>query len=183
MSRGRGRREEPGQTLFDLPLAAETPPRHAPESRDEERPEALRETAGAAVPETPAAGAARRVRAALADLLAIASVGLGAVAGLRLLGVALPSSAWLGVGAMLLVFSYLYSLLPLAFWGQTPGMAWAGVRVGAADGSLPSFAQAHRIILAGLLTCLLLGLPALLLWSGRSLGDRWSGCQARRSGD
>lgn len=101
-------------------------------------------------------------------------------------GAAVVGAAWLGVSpratqtpgfvVLLLVVSLFYTVLPLAFWGRTPGMAAAGLACRGEDGQPLAFAEAGRRWLGGLLTVLLLGLPALLLLGrGRSLADRLSG--------
>lgn len=116
-----------------------------------------------------------RLLAALADLgvhaLAAAVVWAGAaLAGARLGAADLPALA-----VFLLAFSFLYSVVSLAFWGQTPGMAAAGV-IARGDGDQPlTFGQTGLRWLAALLTLLLAGLPLLLALTGRSLPDRLSG--------
>ena len=74
-----------------------------------------------------------------------------------------------------LLFSFLYSVFSLAFWGQTPGMAWAGQLARSVTGEPLTFGQTALRWLGGLLTLLLAGLPLLLaLAGGRSLADRIS---------
>jgi hypothetical protein len=82
-----------------------------------------------------------------------------------------------GFAVLLLVVSLFYTVVPLAFWGRTPGMAALGLACRGDDGQPLAFAEAGRRWLGGLLTVLLLGLPALLLLAGsrRSLADRLSG--------
>jgi hypothetical protein len=121
-----------------------------------------------------------RLLAALADLgvhLLVAAVGWGgaAVAGVRIGVPELPAFA-----VFLLSFSFLYSVVSLAFWGRTPGMAAAGV-VSRGDGGQPlTFGQTGLRWLAAVLTALLLGLPLLLAVTGRSLPDRLSGSRTLR---
>ncbi|HUP42559.1 MAG TPA: RDD family protein, partial [Thermoanaerobaculia bacterium] len=82
---------------------------------------------------------------------------------------------WPALVLFLLVFSFLYTVLPLAFWGQTPGMAWAGLVARARGYESLTFSQTGRRWLGGLLTAALLGLPALLAaGGGRSMADRLS---------
>ncbi|MGE5234023.1 MAG: RDD family protein [Acidobacteriota bacterium] len=73
------------------------------------------------------------------------------------------------------IFSFAYAVVPLAFWGQTPGMAWAGIVARTTSGESLSFGQAARRWLGGWITALLGGVPGLLALSGRSLVDRLSG--------
>jgi hypothetical protein len=92
--------------------------------------------------------------------------------GARLLGVAAGYDDWPALTVFLLAFSFLYSVLPLAFWGRTPGMAWAGLVARAPGGVSLTFAQTARRWLGGLVTLALLGLPTLLAaLGGRSLAD------------
>jgi hypothetical protein len=116
-----------------------------------------------------------RLLAALADLgvhLMVAAVGWGgaAVAGVRIGAAELPA-----LGVFLLAFSFLYSVVSLAFWGKTPGMAAAGVVSRGAGGRPLTFGQTGLRWLGGVLTALLAGLPLLLALTGRSLPDRLSG--------
>lgn len=92
----------------------------------------------------------------------------------RLMGVEPQGSEVVPFALLSLVFSLFYTVIPLAFWGQTPGMAAAGITARAEDGGPMSFSQASRRWIGGLLTTGLLGLPLLLALSGRSLGDRLS---------
>ena len=82
-----------------------------------------------------------------------------------------------------LTFSFLYTVLPLAFWGHTPGMAWAGITSRNQDGEALTFDQTARRWLGGLVTALLLGLPLMALIKGRSLADLISGSAAYETDD
>lgn len=130
-----------------------------------------------------AAGPARvtlasRFLAGLADLAIHAGVAVLLLLGARLLGVAAGYEDWPAVVLFLLVFSFLYSVLPLAFWGQTPGMAWAGLVARAPGGVGLTFGQTARRWLGSLITVALLGLPTLLAaLGGRSLADAMSGSE------
>jgi hypothetical protein len=134
---------------------------------------------GAAVGPMPAPFGARLL-AALADLgvhLLVAAVGWGgaAVAGVRIAVAELPAFA-----VFLLSFSFLYSVVSLAFWGRTPGMAAAGV-VSRGDGGQPlTFGQTGLRWLGGVATAVFLGLPLLLSLTGRSLPDRLSASRTFR---
>lgn len=119
---------------------------------------------------------ASRYLAGLADLAVHAAVAVLLLLGARLLGVPAGFGAWPALVVFLLVFSFLYSILPLAFWGQTPGMAWAGLVARAPGGVSLTFGQTARRWAGALLTVALLGLPTLLAAAGgRSLADRLSG--------
>lgn len=203
MSRRGKREDEP--TLFDLPLdgPAEPPeersvpaptraePAELPWAEDErpasdagwsaEEAEEDLLVDAPAPPTRPAPGAAQaaplsvRFLAGLADLAIHLALAVVLLFGARLLGVAAGLGDWPPIALFLLIFSFLYTVLPLAFWGQTPGMAWAGVEARAADGQGLTVGQTVRRWLGGLLTVALVGLPVLFaLVDGRSLADRLS---------
>jgi len=116
-----------------------------------------------------------RIAAGVADLVVHAAVGMGALFGCWGLGVR-PALAEMPAGGLfLLAFSFLYIVLPLAFWGHTPGMAWAGITSHNRDGEPLTFDQTARRWLGAVLTFLLAGLPLLLAFGGRSLTDWISG--------
>lgn len=173
--------------LFDLPLREkEARPRRP-------APEALRQpSAAASAParaaepqleiaelEEPAvaakAGIGDRFFAGLADVLLHAVVvGIAALAMLAI-GHAVSSRDLPPLVVFALLFSFLYSVFSLAFWGQTPGMAWAGHLARSVTGEPLTFGQTALRWLGGLLTLILAGLPLLLaLAGGRSLSDRIS---------
>jgi uncharacterized RDD family membrane protein YckC len=128
--------------------------------------------APAADPSAPRVTLASRFLAGLADLAIHAGVAVILLVGARLLGVAAGYDDWPALTVFLLAFSFLYSVLPLAFWGRTPGMAWAGLVARAPGGVSLTFAQTARRWLGGLVTLALLGLPTLLAaLGGRSLAD------------
>jgi len=122
-----------------------------------------------------AAGFRPRLIAAAVDAgihLGVAGLGLAAAA---FLGVSLGVASAPAFALFLAAFSFLYSVLTLAFWGQTPGMAAAGL-VARSGGDQPlSFGQTGLRWLAGLLTVALCGLPLLVALTGRSFADRLSG--------
>ncbi len=120
--------------------------------------------------------------AGLADLAVHVGMALALLFGARLLNVHAGLGDWPALILFLLVFSFLYHVLPLAFWGQTPGMAWAGLVARTADGESLTFSQTARRWLGTLATLLLVGLPALLALGGhRSLTDRLSGSETYES--
>jgi uncharacterized RDD family membrane protein YckC len=121
------------------------------------------------------AGPGRRIAAGLADLVVHAAFGVVALFGCRGLGVRPELREAPALGVLLLSFSFLYIVLPLAFWGHTPGMTWAGITSRNRDGEPLTFDQTARRWLGALLTFALAGLPILLAFGGRSLSDWISG--------
>jgi uncharacterized RDD family membrane protein YckC len=122
-------------------------------------------------------GASSRIAAGAADLLVHAAVGVGVLMGSRSMGIRLLLSDWPALAVFLLSFSFLYSVVPLAFWGQTPGMAWLGLSSRSRDGEPLAFDQTARRWLGGVITALLLGLPLLVSGRRRSLSDLLSGSE------
>jgi uncharacterized RDD family membrane protein YckC len=120
-------------------------------------------------------GIGRRVAAGAADLLVHVAVAVLALAGCRVLGVMPAVADWPAFGVFLLSFSFLYTVVPLAFWGHTLGMTWAGLTAESTGGEPLSFDQTARRWLGALLTLAAAGLPLLLALRGRSLADRLSG--------
>lgn len=195
--------EEP--LLFDLPLSAPgsreepdelpvTPRRPPPEARRPAAPPAARSGRSGPVPVPAAeiemeedaeparaasefAGSGKRLAAGLADLVVHAAIGVLALLGCRGLGVRPELSEVPAFAAFLLSFSFLYTVLPLAFWGHTPGMAWAGITSHNTprNGEPLTFDQTVRRWLGAILTSALAGLPLLLAFGGRTLTDWVSG--------
>lgn len=121
-----------------------------------------------------------RLRAGLADLATIGlAVAIGA-AGAAILGVSPTRDRWLPFAALACAFSFPYLVVPLAFWGQTPGMAWAGLSARADDDEPLTFRQTAWRWLGALITVLLAGLPLLLGLGGGTLADRLSGSKTVR---
>jgi uncharacterized RDD family membrane protein YckC len=192
-----GKPNEPEEPLlFDLPLSPggagepeedEPPLRRKRTARESSRsgpvpvpmpePESGEddEAVAEAVPGHGFAGLGSRMAAGLADLVVHAAVGVLALFGCRGLGVKPELSAAPAFGVFLLSFSFLYVVLPLAFWGHTPGMAWAGITSRNRDGEPLSFDQTARRWLGAVLTLALVGLPILLVIGGRTLTDWVSG--------
>jgi len=203
--------EDTEPSLFDLPLDqpdrepqeegeedfAPEPPRPRPAPVREERP-APRRPQPAPVPAAPAVGAPKdanasvasprraglggRLAAGLADLLVHAAIAAIALGGARLLGAEPTLADWPALALFLLAFSFLYTILPLAFWGQTLGMTWAGLLSRNRDGEPLTFDQTARRWLGGLLTTATLGLPLLVSGKGRTLTDLLSGSVTYRVG-
>lgn len=115
------------------------------------------------------------------DLAVLAAVLIVLLVLLLTQGVRPGLDDWPAGALFLLTFSFLYSVLPLAFWGQTPGMALANLRASTVDGRPLTFRQAVSSWLGSVLTVALGGLPLLLALGGRSLSDRISGSITRRS--
>jgi len=128
------------------------------------------------------AGLGGRLAAGLADLLVHAAIAAIALGGARLLGAEPNVADWPALALFLLAFSFLYTILPLAFWGQTLGMTWAGLLSRNRDGEPLTFDQTARRWLGGLLTTATLGLPLLVAGSGRTLTDLLSGSVTYRVG-
>jgi uncharacterized RDD family membrane protein YckC len=195
--------------LFDLPLSGpdrepEPPPRKKPErtarppqeARSSELP--LARSGPVPVPdpdpihddEEPGRAPAHefalrgpRLGAGLADLLVHAAVLVGALLGTRWMGVKPdPVRDWPALALFLASFSFLYTVLPLAFWGQTLGMAWTRISSRNRDGEPLTFDQTARRWLGGLVTAALLGLPSLVS-SRRSLSDLVSGSATYPGGE
>ncbi len=113
--------------------------------------------------------------AGLADAAANLGVTAAAVVGMSLLGLEPGLDQWPGFLAFLLIFSFFYHTVPLAFWGRTAGMAWQGLRARDVDGRPLTFRQTAIRWVASWLAAALAGSPALVAWSGRSFPDRLSG--------
>jgi uncharacterized RDD family membrane protein YckC len=123
------------------------------------------------------AGIGSRLAAGAADLLVHGAVIVGVLLGCRSMGVRPILSDWPGFALFLLSFSFLYTVVPLAFWGHTPGMAWRGLDARSRDGEPLAFDQTARRWIGAIVTSLLLGLPLVLALGGRSLSDLLSGSE------
>jgi hypothetical protein len=129
----------------------------------------------AAAPDPPAARLLPRLRGDLADLGMLGGAMLLAVVGALLMRAPVGVEQIPALALFLLAFSFLYVVVPLAFWGATPGMTWSGVVARTAPDEPLSFGQTTRRWLATWITWLFAGLPGLLALGGRSLADRLSG--------
>ncbi len=162
---------------FETPSEAQSYPRAVPSPRsvavpvDEEEDEAL----GAASVSSVFPSGRERWIAGAADLVVHAAVLVVALIGVRALGIhpALQHAAPFGL--FLASFSFLYTVIPLAFWGQTLGMGWMRTIARDRDGQALTFEQTARRWLGGLIVAGLLGLPVWLARRGRSLTDWLSG--------
>ncbi len=121
------------------------------------------------------AGLGSRLTAALLDLVALAALLALCWLGAGALGAVIDETALPALVLLAAVLSFLYTTLPLAFWGATPGMAAMGIAARSPGERPLSFRQAAARWLAGLLTLALAGLPGLLALAGASLTDRVSG--------
>lgn len=167
---------EPELPLFDLPLYEEGAARS--EGGEALHPEPIdRGNASEARGLEAAAGPLGvSLRAGLADLSLHGGV-LGTVALLAsfVLGAAPGWDALPAFGVLALVFSFLYWTVSLAFWGQTPGMAWVGQRAQSVTGEPLTYGQTALRWIGAVATAGLVGLPLLLVSiDGRSLSDRLS---------
>jgi len=130
------------------------------------------EPRAAAVPGIPVG---RRLGAGLLDLLLHAVIVAGLYLGSRSLGLRPTWTDWPAALLFVLPFSFLYSVVPLAFWGKTPGMASTSLLSQNAKGDPLTFDQTARRWLGGLLTLATLALPLLVSGRRRSLADVLSG--------
>jgi uncharacterized RDD family membrane protein YckC len=180
----RRRRAAPGRTLplfteseieehlaERLPTPEPEPHRAHVETVPRSRPTAV----PAPAPEPPPARLAPRLRAAAADLAILVAIGVVAAFGADLLEVPVGPAQIAPLALFVVAFSFLYFVVPLAFWGATPGMSWSGlvVRTGASEPL--SFGQSALRWLGTWITWALGGLPGVLALTGRSLADRLSG--------
>jgi uncharacterized RDD family membrane protein YckC len=180
--------------LFDLPLelerdrpaerkrASRPPMPPMPPEPDlgailDETDPGIRARPSAEQTETDRAGIGSRLASGAADLLVHGAVIVGVLLGCRSMGVRPVLSDWPGFALFLLSFSFLYTVVPLAFWGHTPGMAWRGLDARSRDGEPLAFDQTARRWVGGIVTSLLLGLPLVLALGGRSLSDLVSGSE------
>lgn len=132
-----------------------------------------------AVPPPPPAPAlaplGKRGRAAAGDLAVLTAAAVLAAVGASVLGVVVAPTHFAPLALFVVSFSFVYFVVPLAFWGGTPGMIWAGLVARNAVTEPLSFGQSVMRWFGSWLTMALAGLPGLLALSGRSLTDRLSG--------
>jgi hypothetical protein len=115
-----------------------------------------------------------RLLGGIADLGIHATTLAATALAVVLMDVALKSTVWPAFAVLGVIFSFFYCVISLAFWGQTPGMAWIG-HVGRSVTDEPlTFGQAILRWLGVILTLMLAGLPLLIALTGRSLADRLS---------
>ncbi len=162
---GRGK-----ESPVEAPVGKDPDPEEVSEPSDEEVPE----------PQLESATFGLRLLSGLADLAVHGGVLVLAILGQSLLGLGPAMSHAPAYAVFLLAFSFLYCVVPMAFWGQTPGMASLGLFVRTMEEENLTFPQTALRWGAAILTFALLGLPLLVALSGRSLGDRWSRSQTYR---
>jgi len=175
-ARSRRRRPERPAEPESLPLFEETAPSARSRAGREERP-------GPRPLPPPSTSAGEpvddvllraRVRASAGDLIVLGAVGAVAATGARAMGAPIGAGQLVPLLVFLLAWSFLYTVIALAFWGQTPGMAWAGIVARSTDDEPLSFAQTALRWIGVWLTWALAGLPGLLALTGASLADRIS---------
>jgi hypothetical protein len=135
----------------------------AREIGDEEAPAAL---AGPVI-----AGMATRFLAGCADAVVHLGVLGGAYLGVLALDVEPSLADWPAFATLLVAFSFLSSVVSLAFWGQTAGMAWRGLQTRDRLQRPLTFRQAALRWTGGMLTFVGGGLPLLFTLGGASLAD------------
>jgi uncharacterized RDD family membrane protein YckC len=179
-----GPEEEPAEPVWPTPEEALAPAAAEPLLFDEEAPPQEGpppEPAGIAAIAGEPARLRDRLRAGLADLAVHFGAGLAGVLGAELLGAQPALDDLPALGLYLAAFSFLYTAVPLAFWGHTPGMAWAGLASRSRGGEPLAFGQTVGRWLGGVATVAALGLPLVIALSGRSLADRLSGSSTYRT--
>jgi hypothetical protein len=117
------------------------------------------------------AGVTTRFLAGCADAVLHLGVLGGAYLGVIALDVEPGPQDWPAFATLLVAFSFLSSVVSLAFWGQTAGMAWRGLQTRDRLQRPLTFRQAALRWTGGLLTFVTAGLPLLLTLGGGSLAD------------
>lgn len=169
------------------PLRPRPEPARAPEpppalfSGDGEDFEDFAEDEDEAAAVDPRVTVVNRLAAGAADLLMHGAVIILLLIGTRSLGVRPTLDDAPAFAIFLLVFSFLYTVVPLAFWGHTLGMAWVGLTSLNRDGEPLTFDQTARRWFGGVLTVATAGLPLLAALRGRSLADLLSGSTTERA--
>jgi hypothetical protein len=116
-------------------------------------------------------GVGARLLAGCADALLHVGVLASLYLGLIAIGIEPRLEHWPAFAVFLAAFSFLSSVVSLAFWGQTAGMAWRGLQTRDRLQRPLTFRQAALRWAGGLLTFATAGLPLLLAWGGASLTD------------
>ncbi len=174
----RPREEPPALPLREPPASLRPVPAQKLERDRSEEPERIEEHAE----DDDRPSVSSRFAAGIADVVVHTAVLVLALLGSRQLGVRPILADWPAFSLFLLSFSFLYTVVPLAFWGHTLGMAWSGLTSRGRDGEPLTFDQTVRRWLGGLLTAATLGLPILVAGRGRNLSDLLSGSETLRSG-
>lgn len=119
-----------------------------------------------------------RFVAAVLDLVVQVAILGFALAALRLLEVPIDRRMLAPLAVFVGSFSFLYQVMPLTFWGHTPGMAYAGIHGRAKGGGFMTIQQCVLRWLGWLLTLATAGIAGLLSLSGVSLTDLLSGTRS-----
>lgn len=174
-------RADPQRSTADLPLFTDLdeateplPEAQAPEVVDVPAMKATVDPQPISRPTHRSASLTDRLGATLLDLTVMAAVAIVLPFGAALLGATPHWGDWPLFAIPWLLFSFLYYVVPMAFWGRTPGMALLRLTARSLDGGPLSFGQALQRWLSTLATVALAGLPGLLALSGRSATDRLS---------
>lgn len=166
--------EAPRETPRPRPVAVPEPADEAASETAE--PQAAEEPEPPREPSLRRATPGRRWLGGGLDVLAVLGVGVVLALGTVALGGRMGRADMLPLVLFLLLFSFVYTVIPLAFWGQTPGMIRAGLVARSGESDPLTFGQTALRWVGGLVTVVTLGLPTLLvLFGGRSLTDRLSG--------
>ena len=120
------------------------------------------------------AGIGPRLLSGLADLFVHAGVLAAAALGLYAMAATPRLHHWPAFLVLMVTFSFFYTVVSLAFWGQTAGMAWCDLFSRDRLTRPLTFRQAALRWLGGLLSMLLAGVPVLLAYRGTSLTDLMS---------
>lgn len=120
-------------------------------------------------------GVVERLLAGAADLFLHLVVVAATALAVAQMGLPLRGGDWPAFLMLGLLLSCIYMVIALAFWGQTPGMAWMGQVARSVTDEPLTFGQTFLRWLGALLTLGLAGLPLLLVFAGgRSMSDRLS---------
>lgn len=169
--------EMPDETPTPLPIDQPTMP-IAVEAQAQHQPvvEPLPESSPATpTPPSGPASAVNRLAAGSADLIVHLALAAVLAGGSALLGIEVGLRHALPLAIAVGAFSFVYHVVPLAFWGRTPGMAIVGLRARTADDEPLSMPQAIRRWVGGVLSLATLGLGTLA-----GLTDRLSGSKTSR---
>ncbi len=121
-----------------------------------------------------------RLTSGLLDLAAVLAVALAALVGARLLGVEPHLDLLPGVILFVVIFSFVYHVFALLFWGRTPGMASADLVTRDPSGKSLTARQSALRWAGSLGTVLLAGVPMVVSWfTGWSLADLVSGSETK----
>lgn len=171
--------------LFDIDSAAEEtsdpdPDGGAPAADERPADHGTRPVSARAPDSAPSSAASEtaplglRLAASCLDAVALLAV-LGLLLGVSMaMGVSVETANLIFFLPTWLAFGFFYQVLPLLFWGRTPGMTAAGIESRDRNGDPLTLEQAAQRWLGGLVTWLLLGTPGVLAVTGRSFVDRLS---------